>query len=136
MIWNVREWEAVAPHDNGAFILEKNIDGNGGPDGDTRSVYPPSSYLVADTWYKLQWKIRFSTSPTTMNGKHWLYVNGDNASEATPTVESGDWQQTTANMGNSIILGGYADTAHSTASIIMQFAKFEYADTFDDTWGD
>ena len=80
MIWNVgRYLDEPGTHDQYHVLCEKNIAGDGGPDGDTRILV---SLLNAGTWYSLQWKITFSSTTSAFDGRSWLYVNGDNASEA------------------------------------------------------
>lgn len=127
MMWNIRDWEGVAPHDNAAFVCEKNIDGL-----DTRIVI---ENLPHDAWIKAQWKIQFATSAVAVDSQSFMYINGDNSSESTPTEQSGLYSHDCQAMMDNLILGGFADTAFTPSSIIWQFSKFEVADQFDDNWG-
>jgi hypothetical protein len=115
------------------ILCEKGIDGNGGPSGDTRLEV---GGLVAATWYSCQWVIDFSSSPTVQDGLARLYINGDNASISTPTASTGAWMHDTSQMGSLLGLGQYADTCFTDGSIIFQVCDFEYATSFDSTWGD
>jgi hypothetical protein len=107
--------------------FERGIEG-----GDTRIMYedPP-----LDTWLAIQWKIVGSSSTDASDARTYLYVQADNNSESTPTLTSpAPFVWNLHDIGQDLGLGRFADAADDDTEIHVQFARFEYADTFDTAW--
>jgi hypothetical protein len=106
---------------------EMNIDG------------PPSRWdypnLTPDVWHSVQMKIRSSTTTSSANGRLFMYLDGNNSSESTPTVQSsGDVQINTDGWNGALGFGYYFLTLGPGGRAVYQVTGFEYDDQFDPNW--
>ena len=106
---------------------EMNIDG------------PPSRMdqgnLTLGVWHSVQMKIRSSSTTSSGNGRLFLYLDGHNSSESTPTSQSsGDVQINTDGWHGALGFGYYFQTLGPGGSAVYQVTGFEYDDQFDPNW--
>jgi hypothetical protein len=114
-----------------AFLrIEQNIAG------------PPSridtSPLTPDVWHSVQVKVRSSSSESSADGLLSVYLNADNRSEGSPTLQSsGPFRLRTAGWSGDCPVGfGYfaGTTLRPGGRASFQVADFEYDDAFDASW--
>jgi hypothetical protein len=101
---------------------------------------PPSRFdtdaIAPDVWHSFQLKVRSSATTESADGHLYMYVDGDNADETSPTYESsGDFQLDTSAWSAYLRLGAYGESLDAGGQVVYQIAAFEYASTFDPTWG-
>jgi hypothetical protein len=122
-VWNVAQWR-----------LAQNIDW-GGPSGMT--VNP----IRLDTWHDVQIKVQSSTTTSSSDGMLYIYIDGANSSEGTPTAQSASgftlktlgWSTTTC-PGSHLVFGGSAREIANGSRLSFQVADFEYDSRFDSRW--
>jgi hypothetical protein len=123
VMWNLRSGPSTSQP---IFVIEKNIDG-----GATRISTNP---LPVNQWISAQLRIRSSSTTSSGNGQFALYLGADNASESTPTYQSGNFSISTADWDQILGLGYYCDYMRSSGHVQYQFAAFEIGDRFDPAW--
>jgi hypothetical protein len=91
--------------------------------------------IAKDAWHSIQIKIRSSSTTSSANGRLYLYVDGANASESTPTIQSsGDSQINTDGWHAAMGFGYYFLTLGPGGRASYQVTGFEYDDQFDPNW--
>ena len=126
IISNIRSSPTLGP---GSSMLgtERNIQG------------PPSRMdteaLAPDVWHSIQLKVRSSTTTASGDGRLFTYVDGANASEATPTTQSSGDDQINTNGWNGVLgFGYYFDCLGIAGHAAYQVIDFEYDDHFVSNW--
>jgi len=89
-----------------------------------------------DTWYKIQVKWTASSSSGAVDGRTRVYIDGDNASESTPTYTSSLHAWDGPAMSDYIGLGCFNDAADADTRVQFDIARFQVTSAFDDTFGD
>jgi hypothetical protein len=98
----------------------------------SRMDYGP---IAKDVWHSVQIKIRSSTTRSSGNGRLFWYLDGANANENTPTVQSsGDYQINTDGWHATLGFGYYFLTLGPGGVASYQVTGFEYDDQFDPNW--
>ena len=106
---------------------EMNIEGP-----PSRMDYAP---IAKDVWHSVQIKIRSSTTTSSGNGRLYLYIDGANGNENTPTMQStGDSQINTDGWHAAMGFGYYFLTLGPGGRASYQVTGFEYDDQFDPNW--
>jgi hypothetical protein len=91
--------------------------------------------LAPDVWHSIQIKVRSSSTTSSGDGHLYTYVDGANASEATPTVQSsGDDQINTNGWTGVLGFGYYFDSLGMGGHAAYQVIDFEYDDHFVSSW--
>jgi hypothetical protein len=121
-IANLREH--LGDRANWMFRSEMNIDTH-------RTDHGPVS---KDVWHSIQIKIRSSATTSSGDGYLYFYLDGANANENTPTVQSASGQINTDGWHATLGLGYYHLTLGPGGRASYQIAAFEYDDQFDPNW--
>lgn len=125
VISNVRS----APENTGQVIFrtERNIAG--------APLRMDSEPLQPDVWHAIQIKVRSSTSLESGDGHLYMYIDGDNASESSPTIESsGDDQINSYGWHETLGFGFYFQALGVGGHAAYQVVDFEYDDEFVSNW--
>lgn len=125
VISNIRS----APEDTGAVIFrtERNIAG--------APLRMDSEPVAPDVWHTIQIKVRSSSTLESGDGHLYMYIDDDNASESTPTIESsGDDQINTYGWTNTLGFGFFFQALGVGAHASYQVVDFEYDDEFVSNW--
>lgn len=126
VVWNLRTDPADTRR--AVFRVERNIDGPAL--GGALQTRP----LPGNRWIFAQLRIKSSsTFPGGKDGRLSLYLDGDNASEAKPTVEGGP-VDLSSQTWDDVRLGYYGEYLGAGGHVAYQFAAFEVDDEFDPTW--
>lgn len=126
IISNIRS-SPTAGTTNVMLRTERNIQG------------PPSRMdtdtLTPDVWHSIQIKVRSSTTTSSADGRLFTYIDGANASEATPTIQSSGNDQINTNGWNGVLgFGYYFDSLGIGGHAAYQVIDFEYDDHFVSSW--
>lgn len=121
-ICNLRDF--LGDRANWMFRSEMNVDTH-------RTDYAP---VTKDVWHSVQIKIRSSTSTSSGDGRLSFYIDGSNANESTPTVQSATGQINTDGWHATLGFGYYFLTLGPGGRSVYQVTGFEYDDQFDPNW--
>jgi len=115
--------------DRSNWLIRSEMNIAGAP---SRMDYAPVS---KDAWHSIQLRIRSSSTRSTADGRLYMYVDGANASESTPTVQSsGGSQINTDGWHATLGFGYYFLTLGPNGRASYQVSAFEYDDQFDPNW--